>query len=395
MESWGGDTNEPPRYPSVGSSLEELDTEELIARLRLRVAPSTRPVAMAAQGWRSGNATFFECCAPMFSGTMAKVGRSGHPKAQTTGAVTMDSDQLLEQLTIYEKLPKAAIREAMERREEMLPIFLRAIETFLADEDPVAEAPTPLFMIVHILGSWRETSAYRPVARLLMSDSERLEWSLGDAVAATVPRIMLNLFDGDAQPLRDIIACEAANEYVRSEMLSVLATLAHRGEVPKDEVARYLRDAYSALRPQREHYVWVGWECAVASLGLNELASLVDRAFDRGFIEPGVVTKRNFREDMKAALSDPDHRSLKRLRVEPWGDTIEELSIWDGLAEPGDRETVGSVDDPDLPFGDEDETTAFPPVETVTNPYRDIGRNDPCPCGSGKKFKRCCLGTRM
>jgi preprotein translocase subunit SecA len=21
-----------------------------------------------------------------------------------------------------------------------------------------------------------------------------------------------------------------------------------------------------------------------------------------------------------------------------------------------------------------------------------IGRNDPCPCGSGKKFKRCCVG---
>lgn len=23
-----------------------------------------------------------------------------------------------------------------------------------------------------------------------------------------------------------------------------------------------------------------------------------------------------------------------------------------------------------------------------------IGRNDPCPCGSGKKFKRCCGGAR-
>jgi len=21
-----------------------------------------------------------------------------------------------------------------------------------------------------------------------------------------------------------------------------------------------------------------------------------------------------------------------------------------------------------------------------------VGRNDPCPCGSGKKFKKCCLG---
>jgi hypothetical protein len=24
---------------------------------------------------------------------------------------------------------------------------------------------------------------------------------------------------------------------------------------------------------------------------------------------------------------------------------------------------------------------------------RDIGRNDPCYCGSGKKFKKCCLGN--
>lgn len=23
------------------------------------------------------------------------------------------------------------------------------------------------------------------------------------------------------------------------------------------------------------------------------------------------------------------------------------------------------------------------------NPYKDVGRNDPCPCGSGKKFKKC------
>lgn len=22
----------------------------------------------------------------------------------------------------------------------------------------------------------------------------------------------------------------------------------------------------------------------------------------------------------------------------------------------------------------------------------NVGRNDPCPCGSGKKYKRCCLG---
>ncbi|MDW3170845.1 SEC-C metal-binding domain-containing protein, partial [Vibrio sp. Y184] len=24
------------------------------------------------------------------------------------------------------------------------------------------------------------------------------------------------------------------------------------------------------------------------------------------------------------------------------------------------------------------------------NPFKDVGRNDPCPCESGKKFKQCC-----
>jgi hypothetical protein len=31
------------------------------------------------------------------------------------------------------------------------------------------------------------------------------------------------------------------------------------------------------------------------------------------------------------------------------------------------------------------------PTGAFTNPFKQIGRNDPCPCGSGKKFKKCCL----
>jgi len=26
----------------------------------------------------------------------------------------------------------------------------------------------------------------------------------------------------------------------------------------------------------------------------------------------------------------------------------------------------------------------------VTVPRKKVGRNDPCPCGSGKKYKKCC-----
>jgi preprotein translocase subunit SecA len=28
--------------------------------------------------------------------------------------------------------------------------------------------------------------------------------------------------------------------------------------------------------------------------------------------------------------------------------------------------------------------------QTITQGVKEVGRNDPCPCGSGKKYKKCC-----
>jgi preprotein translocase subunit SecA len=36
--------------------------------------------------------------------------------------------------------------------------------------------------------------------------------------------------------------------------------------------------------------------------------------------------------------------------------------------------------------GGESSTTT---KQSASNPYKNVGRNDPCPCGSGKKYKRC------
>ncbi len=37
----------------------------------------------------------------------------------------------------------------------------------------------------------------------------------------------------------------------------------------------------------------------------------------------------------------------------------------------------------------EDDQPLPPPVDPIQSP-RTVGRNDPCPCGSGKKYKKCC-----
>ena len=37
------------------------------------------------------------------------------------------------------------------------------------------------------------------------------------------------------------------------------------------------------------------------------------------------------------------------------------------------------------------EGTVFMTYEPYVRPHAKVGRNDQCPCGSGRKFKQCCL----
>jgi hypothetical protein len=103
----------------------------------------------------------------------------------------------------------------------------------------------------------------------------------------------------------------------------------------------------------------------------------VKEAFERGFIDELDMSFRNFEDDLRRAESD-SLEEWQRKEFEPFGEFIEEFSHWAGFKPKEARDEAGW-----LPSW-----SATP----AHNPFRDVGRNDPCPCGSGKKFKKCCLG---
>jgi hypothetical protein len=275
-------------------------------------------------------------------------------------------------------LPEDAIRAAREQRHEVAPLLVDLIGRYLAGQ--ARELQAALFIAFHLLGEWRERSAYRPLARLLASDPEELNAILGDATTETAHRVMAAVFDGDPQPLHEVIEAEQADPFIRSRMLETLALLVLRGEPDRSEVAQYLRDAFMTLRPHDHDFVWHGWQSAIAMLGLEELSGLVKKAFDRGLIDPSEMSFQDFRSDLRYALRHPDQPwPLGEREYARFEDTIEELARWYAFApERDEREPV---------WGDPMAGLAEPAV----NPFRGVGRNDPCPCGSGRKFKRCCL----
>jgi hypothetical protein len=217
----------------------------------------------------------------------------------------MDGAEILDELTNAAGLPKAALQAVSEQRATIVPVFLREIDSFLALAPAEQGKRTPLFFIFHLLGEWREKTAYRPLARLLRCPQHEVDAILGDAITVTAHRVMAAVFDCDPQPLYEIILDADADQFVRSRMCEVLAMLVLRDELDRDSATRFFRDAYMGLRPQAQSFVWNGWQSAIAMLGLNELKILVKRAFDRRFIDPQWLGYEHFLRDLEWAIKRP------------------------------------------------------------------------------------------
>jgi uncharacterized protein len=290
-------------------------------------------------------------------------------------------------------LPREALQLAVKHWEAVLPVMLEALEEDLADPAGIEEDADLLFFFFHLCGQMRETRAYRPLMRLAgLPPVEREHPILGDAVTATLHQVAISIFDGDPTPIQQVILDENAYEFVRSALLEALACLTTQGRTPRDEMKSFLLRCDAELQPRDENYVWVGWQSAISFAGLSELREIVKSAFDDGRIPPEFMDYDEFEEDLKAVIEGVgEHASARELRH--FGDVIDELSHWHGFTPEGvaERERAERVRAEGEDEAD-DERDDWPLLsEPYVNPLRNIGRNDPCPCGSGKKFKKCCL----
>jgi uncharacterized protein len=89
---------------------------------------------------------------------------------------------------------------------------------------------------------------------------------------------------------------------------------------------------------------------------------------------------------LRRTLDDPTRKAgLAYDRMAPFEDTIGTLSQWYGFSEQY------KIDEARRAARTKPDATPSYLSPPVVNPHRDVGRNDPCPCGSGKKHKKCCL----
>ncbi|TSD89190.1 DUF1186 domain-containing protein [Mycobacterium sp. KBS0706] len=291
-------------------------------------------------------------------------------------------------------LPVDAMTWALQHWDEAGPRFVELLERCAGGSVWSEGMEDALFFIFHLLAEKQETRAFPALCRL-SRDSEAVELIVGDAITETLTQILISTFDGNAALLKAVIEDAAADEFVREAAFQALAWHCRAGAISDEEMRAYLLHLHEQTQPG-ENMVWLGWVNAVSSLGFQDLADKAERLVDEFFLH--IMDVGDFRDDLRQTLADPDRMvRFTANHIGPFVDAIGTLSTWHGFSEEyreqlarGEEsdDGIGDLDDPLVPRG-------WPSIafgEPAINPARDVGRNDPCPCGSGKKYKKCCLG---
>ncbi|KAA0122615.1 DUF1186 domain-containing protein [Methylobacterium sp. P1-11] len=272
---------------------------------------------------------------------------------------------LIDDLAAAEYRPKAALREALKHPAAVAEATLPLLEAAADGRELAPEETNLLFWGLHVLAHARDTRALAPLLRLLRHDEETLDAILGDAVTATLARVVASLFDGDPQPLFRLILDSTADDYVRMALLSACTFLTLEGRIDRAAMHDLLVRFDDAQAAVEEAPAWVGWEETIAHLGFRDLAPRAAAARADGRLTDEVSDAEWFKEALRKAETKPDDRD----RLGPY--------------------QYGYLDDPVEALDWAEEGAGEP----QRNPFKDVGRNDPCPCGSGKKFKKCCLNA--
>lgn len=308
---------------------------------------------------------------------------------------TTPIEPYIEELASSRELPKFAVALCALRYSDSGP-FLRAALERAASGGLTGEGDERLFLRgLFIIGGRRDPLGFEPLLRLLRRPQDEVEHLLGDAASGHLPRIAAGMFDGDTDALFDAIADLQLEETIRDSLLAAATFLTWDGRIDRERMIALLKRFDAERLAPDDDVAWAGWANAVAFLGLREMEPAVLAAWDRGSIPGTLLGRDEFIEELERAEQAPD--DIQRFKdallgyIDDVVVALEDCMLTEDVVDDDDVLDLDGLDDLPLPTDER-----FPlnlPGEPAVNPWRHVGRNDPCPCGSGKKAKRCCLAA--
>lgn len=297
--------------------------------------------------------------------------------------------------------PREAIAFANAHQQELAPHLIEVLARVAADPSVTDDPDYVLHeYALHLLAAWADPRAYAPMVALGHFDENTLEGMLGDTVTETYGRCLATVCDGNLVPLKALFEDEKASHWARGAALDAMVVRVMEGCDSRDALIGYLtqqgdlhaqRLRASDSQPSDLEVI----DCIVrvaCDLVAVELHERINSWFDDGLLDVTYVS----RPEVASSMGESFESLRQSLLARGKGfvrDVEAEMGWWASFK---DKPAASTEPDPWLALaGRAQSNKPWPPepllpIETVVRASPKVGRNDPCPCGSGKKFKKCC-----
>lgn len=283
---------------------------------------------------------------------------------------------------LTETYPSETIALVEAHWDAVRPRLLQALQAVADDPSCGGDGDTQLHLYaMYLLAKHREPAAFAPLLRLLELPRHDLDWLLGDVLTEGLGICLASTATGEADhaALRAAALNDTFDEFARAAALTALLTRVMEGDLDLATHRAWLvqtgeREA-ARLRADLEA------DSSFLSLLVGDLSDLgAGPVLDtiRGWYAEGLI--------------DELHIDQPYVEERAWldFDTLREQARHEHYVRDLKRETAWWF----YPRHD----YRYAEADVLSQPYRretpKIGRNEPCPCGSGRKYKKCCGAPR-
>jgi len=226
---------------------------------------------------------------------------------------------------------------------------------------------------IHLLALIKTREAFELFLDILRYRGE----DLGDMLTEDVPGLLAAFGEDNIERLIEFTDDETLESFVRGMAVTGLAVLARKYPVHEDHVKEHLIKLLNNTEDETFATIIIR---PIAMFHDPSVLSEIRKAFDENKIEEFMMNKKDVEKIINGEYDDEFEMHTK--------DPLEHFS----------RKNIGHLHS--MHYGepeDDDEEEILkkflrePEIEVTEPDEKKVGRNAPCPCGSGKKYKRCCM----
>jgi len=280
---------------------------------------------------------------------------------------------------------KRACREILGRKNDFVPLLMDILDEAINNPKPFIsgekDSHVPAAML---LAQMRVPEVYSRLVSLISYSEGDVDGLWGDILLDQYVGMLRDTFNGEAFLLPKLIEDRSVSPWSRAMALKAWSLHYADGYLSREEIVgcfRHLIHKVYTGEPSGEDVIVLSDIAAcVRRHRLEELIDDVKTVYERDGIDKSLCgDSEKYVQEFNNPRYKPDDSHIE--------DALRELEKWGWFNEEKFKKAEKEEDhskDMEVP-------QELPQQKHV---FSKVGRNEPCPCGSGKKYKNCCRGSQ-